>query len=113
MIARGRLDRRVVIEKKTVTRDATYGSEQITWTTHAEVWAEAKDKFSDTSEERVAQGARIVTRSTRLTIRWVEGVTSDMRVRVKRDGRLLQIVAIAEVGRREGLQLTCEEYRGA
>lgn len=112
MPAAGSLDRRVVIEKKTVTRDATYGSEQITWTTHAEAWAEVKDRLTDSSDERVAQGLRIATRSTRVTVRWISGVTSDMRVRLKSDGRLLQIVAIGELGRREGLQLACEEYRG-
>lgn len=107
----GKLDRRIYIEAKSVARDATYGSEQITWTTHAEAWAEVKDRLADSSDERVAQGQRIATRSTRVTLRWIAGVTSDMRVRLKSDGRLLQIVAIAEIGRREGLQLACEEYR--
>lgn len=107
----GRLNRRVTIERKQVVRDATYGSEQITWVTHAEVSAEVRDLAAN---ERVAATAqRVVTRLTRVTVRWVDGLASDMRVRVNSDGRLLQIVGIRELPKRLGYELDCEEYSSA
>ena len=37
------LDTRIRIERKLVTRDPQYGTEQVTWGQFACVWAEVKD----------------------------------------------------------------------
>ena len=103
----GRLNRRVVIEKKSVTRDADFGSESIAWVTHAERWAEVRDL---SAVERAGGPLRTVTRTTTVTVRWVDALTTDMRIRCADDNRLLAIVSIAELRRREGQQLICEEY---
>lgn len=103
----GRLNRRVVIERKSVTRDPDFGSEVISWETFAERWAEVRDL---NAVERTADGLRTVTRTTMVTIRWLDGLTSDMRVRLASDGRLLAITSFVELGRKVGQQLVCEEY---
>lgn len=41
MIRTGRLDQRIVVQEKSVTRDA-YGGEVVTWVPIATVWAEAE-----------------------------------------------------------------------
>ena len=103
----GRLNRRVVIERKTITRDSDFGSELVAWETYAERWAEVRDI---NAVERVSGPLRTVTRVTMVTVRWVDGLTADMRLRCVDDGRLLAITSIAELRRREGQQLVCEEY---
>lgn len=103
----GRLSRRVVIERRRVVRDPDFGSESVTWSTFAERWADVRDV---NAVERDAGPLRTITRITTVTIRWLDGLTSDMRVRLVSDGRLLAITSIVELRRREGQQLVCEEY---
>jgi SPP1 family predicted phage head-tail adaptor len=102
----GRLDRRVTIEYKTVTRD-DFGAEIVSWNTFAEVWAEVRDV---NSVERVIDQLRTMQRLTMVVVRYVPGVTTDMRVRINSEGRLLQITSIAQIGRRLGWSFACEEY---
>lgn len=102
----GRLDRRITIEQKTVTRD-DFGAEIIAWATFAEVWAEIRDV---NSVEKVIDQLRTMTRLTMVTTRYVPGVTTDMRVRVNEDGRVLAITSLAQIGRRLGWSMACEQY---
>lgn len=102
----GSLDRRVTIESKTVTRD-DYGAEVVSWSTFAEVWAEVRDV---NATERVADQIRTLTRLTMIKTRYVSGVTSDMRIRLNEDGRVLAIVSMAQIGRRLGWSFACEQY---
>ena len=102
----GALDRRVTIESKTVTRD-DFGAEVIAWATFAEVWAEVRDI---SSVEKVINEARTMARLTMIRTRYVSGVTSDMRIRLNTDGRVLQITSMAEIGRRLGWSFLCEAY---
>ena len=103
----GRLNRRVVIERRRVARDPDFGSESVTWSTFAERWAEVRDV---SAVERVGEGLRTITRATMVTVRWVDGLKSDMRVKLLGDGRILAITSIVEMGRKVSQQLVCEEY---
>ena len=38
-----KLGTRIRIERKTITRDPQYGTEEVSWTEFARVWAEVKD----------------------------------------------------------------------
>jgi len=106
----GALDRRVLIERKSVTRDA-YGAEVIAWTTVATVSASALDDLgSKSGMESVRQGIRVLEKLTRVVIRYRADITSDMRVTLIDRSRVLQIVSIAEIGRREGTELMCMEF---
>ena len=102
----GDLDRRVTIQQKTVVRDPNYGSEIVSWVTFAERWAKVRDV---NAVERDGDGLRTITRTTLVTVRWLDGLTTDMRV-VLQDGRILNVVSLVEIGRKVGQQLVCEEY---
>lgn len=109
MIA-GKLDRRLLIEEKTVTRDPGYNSEVITWVPVATVWASVRDELSG-SQEGTTNDVRVLTRPCRVWIRWRADVCTTMRATLLGDSeRVMQIVGMAEIGRREGLELRCEAY---
>lgn len=112
MLASGDLNRRVRFERKSVTRDGSYGSEVVTWTTVAEVWA-AVAESADTGPsggERVAQDVKFYTGHTELQIRYRSDLAADMRVVLLDRSKTLQLVSLAEMGRREGLRIVCEDY---
>lgn len=108
----GRLNTRVRIEQKSVTRDANYGSEVVSWVTLATVWAEVEDVLEVATHggEATAQQLRVLTRPTKVCMRYRGDVTSAMRIFMIARSRTLQIVSVAETGRRDGLELMCEEY---
>lgn len=106
MINGGTLDKRVTIQQATRTRDPDYGSEQLTWTTFATVWADVREQ---SSIERVRNELRTLTRVTNVTIRYLPNLRADMRIALP-DSRILQIVSFAEVGRKIAWRIVCEDY---
>jgi len=103
----GDLDRLIRIEQK-VEDNSFDGAGSETWELFAQAWAQVQDMLPSRGE-RLADGLNIATRPARVRIRYIEGVTSDMRL-VMGD-RIMQIVsAPAELGRREGLELMVEDY---
>lgn len=102
----GRLNRRITIQSKTVTRDA-YGGESISWTDVATVWAAV---LPIRGREYVAirqAGAEI---TTRFVIHYRSGITPAMRVvhgdanydiveviNAEDANRFLELMAMAEV----------------
>lgn len=108
----GQYDRRISIEAKTSTVDPEYGTETVTWTTFASrISAQVQDVLPSKSES-AADGIVIAVRPARVRIRYMSGITSDMRL-VLHDttDRTMQIIAgPAELGRREGIELMVTEY---
>lgn len=102
------LDRRVTIQRKVVTQDASYGSEVVTWGVLAVVWAELRDVPPGRSET-IRQGLQQARNQTRVRMRYRADVDSSMRIV---DGtRVLQIIGgPAELGRREFLEVMTEAY---
>lgn len=102
-ISAGDLDNRITIERAVETRDA-FNSVTKTWTSVATVWA-SKEDIRDA--ERVASqevGAEI---TTRFQIRYSSEVAGvDPKHRVICAGRTYDIVAVKEIGRREGIEIT-------
>lgn len=95
----GKLDRRIVIQGLTVTQD-DYGGEVDAWATLATVWAQwlpgaGSERFTAASVYAEAHG--------RFRIRWRSDVTTKHRVTY--DGKEFDILAVDEIGRREGLEL--------
>lgn len=107
----GQLDRYVRIEKKSVTKDSDFGSEVITWVTHKEVWAQITD-ITSRMQESTVHDLRLLKRPCKVIMRYDDTITADMRlVLIDRDNRILQIVTNpAEIGRREAIEFTAEEY---
>ena len=108
-MATGSMDRRLLIERKVVTKDADFGSEVIAWTALATVWGSAVDLLRP-KEENTTAGVRLLNKPCLVQIRYKAGITTDMRITIIERGRLLQIVSIAEIERRRFLFLMCEEF---
>lgn len=106
MIEPGRRNRRVRIERMVASTGFSTGTE--TWELFKTVWAEVQDNRLSRSE-RDGQAIDIATRRARVTIDYRQGITSGMRV-VMGD-RVMQIVSPpVELGHREGLEFTVEDY---
>ncbi len=100
----GQLDKRVTIARRdpAAGRDA-YGKPIPGTVAIATVWANVADV---TARDRVAAPQVMGVRSARVTIRWRAGVESDHVLLF--DGRVWAIRGIANLGRREWIQLTVE-----
>lgn len=99
----GSLDRRITLQRATVTTDSFNNPVQ-TWATLVTVWA---SKLDVRDSERVAAkevGAEI---GTRFQIRWSETVRDlNPKDRLVYADRTYEIVNVKEVGRREGLEIS-------
>lgn len=102
----GLMDQRITIQTATRTRDPVYGSEVLTWNTFATVWAAVNDV---NSVERVNNEIRTLTRVTMIQIRYLPGLTADMRITLS-DGRILAITSLSLVNRRKMWKIVCEAY---
>ena len=112
MTRAGKFDRHVSIEYKTVERDASYGTEVVTWERLELVRAEVQDMLPSRSES-VAQGLALARNQTRIRMRYRNDVTSDMRIVVHGDEDVVyQIIGgPAEVGgRKQMIEMVCERY---
>ena len=105
-----KLSVRIRIERKTITRDPQYGTDEVSWTQFACVWAEVKDILPSRAE-RMAEQIQIARQPARIRIRYLAGITPDMRVII--DNRIHQIIAgPSMLGRREAVELMVEELSG-
>jgi SPP1 family predicted phage head-tail adaptor len=103
-----KLGTRIEIERKAVTNDPQYGTEQVTWEQFACVWAEVKDVLPSKAE-RLADSIQIGRRPARIRIRYLAGLAADMRVII--DNRVHQIISgPATLVRREAMEFMVEEH---
>lgn len=98
----GELDRLVRVEQLLTTQDDLSGEPIKTWQLLVEVWAKKRDAGS---REFFAAARDNVEQSTVWKMRWIEGVTPQMRI--VHDGVPYTIIdgGIKEIGRREGLEI--------
>lgn len=102
MIAAGRLTQRVILQNKSVVRDAM-GGETITWLDAATVWAEIRP-LRGRDLVAAQQAASEVT--ARITVRYRTDVRADWRVKHGTD--LYDIFAVVDpAARHEVLELEC------
>jgi len=108
----GNLDKYIRIEQKTVTNDANYGSEVVTWTTYKECWAQITD-ITTKSQESTNSDLRLLKRPCKVVVRYDDGIDPTMRIIVMdRSDRVLQIISKpAELGRREAMEFMAEDYQ--
>ena len=108
MPAATKLRTRIVIEKATEAQDS-FGEADATWSTHVERWAAVEPQ---SGREFVGAQQTIPELSHLLSLRYVAGVTSKMRVRVKGSGRLLNILAVLNADlQTKDMQLACRELQ--
>lgn len=103
-IRAGDIDRRIRIERASITQDPGSGENVENWALLAEVWASKRD-VSD--RERVAAAEVAAEITTRFVIRWSSQVSDvNPKDRIGFDGRTYGIEAVKVVGRREGLEIS-------
>ena len=95
----GDLDRRIRIQSRTLP--TTFGDELETFTDEATVWA---SKMDVTGRERIRGVVEVAEGTTVFRIRWRSGMTPKKRIIY--DGTVYDISHVAEIGRREGLDIT-------
>lgn len=99
MTLASKLDRRIVIERRTAATD-DYGGPHETFAPLATVWAAVKEADG---REFLASGSQIVAeRKTVFLIRWRALETTD---RVIYAGRIFDIQSTREIGRRAALEI--------
>lgn len=98
----GALDRRITLQRRTVTQDI-YGAEIETWTDIATVWAQRMELRGD---ERWQAMQSVAKTDIKYKIRYRADVGP--LDRLTDGGRVFNIRAVLEIGRREGLELHAE-----
>lgn len=97
----GKLDRRVVIQKRNYSRDST-NTRVETWSDHATVWAE---HVSRRGKESPIAGADRSQDIQQFRIRHRTVNANDYRITYQ--GKTFDITAIAEEGRKDTLLIDC------
>ena len=102
-ISAGSLDRRIALQRATITRDE-YNAEVSTWATFA-TRAASYEPVPD--GEKFRAGERASEISARFVIRWSQAVKdTSPKDQLIFDGRTYAVTRVKEIGRREGLEIT-------
>lgn len=100
----GPLDRRITLERFTYTTDPGSGEQIKVWSTLAVVSA---SKLDVSDSERVAAAEVSASITTRFQIRWDSDWSGlNPKDRLTYAGRVYDIEAVKEIGRREGLEIS-------
>lgn len=103
-LAAGRLDRRIVIERLALVDDG-YQKRPGSW---AALATRPAQYVPGRGSERFAAAAENATQPAAFRIRWSPAVADVSPAdRVRALGRIWTIAGVAELGRREGLELMC------
>jgi SPP1 family predicted phage head-tail adaptor len=98
-----KMSNRVELQARTISTNAV--NEQIeTWATVQKIWAELNWVGA---RERLASEREISIKALRALVRYRAGLDSYTN-RLLVAGEIYNITGIREIGRREGLELTCE-----
>ena len=98
----GTMDRQVVVEQYTTTRD-NWNTPTKTWSTLATIWARKRDQRSG---EVVELDQMVNLNRTLWTIRYRSDIDATMRIAYA--GQFHYIVGIREIGRKELMEITTE-----
>lgn len=108
----GSLDRRITIQRPATVTDPVYGPQDGGWDDFVtRLPAQVQDELPSQTES-TSGVLRMSDRPARVRIRYVRGISSDMRVIVHDEqDRLCQISSTpAEIGRREWIEFTISTY---
>jgi len=102
----GRLDKRITIQQKSLTRDA-FGAAIPSWTTFATVWAEVKSEGQSGSIVDSADAEQV--KSTRV-FKIRAGITVTTEMRILYQGNPWRILNQPNEIAREGYEILAERY---
>lgn len=105
MVAAGKRDRRVVIERKTTSRSET-GAVIETWSAWKTRWMGKRDI---SGSERVRADQELAVETAVWDDLYIDGLRSDDRL--NHEGKIYDILGIAEVGLRAGHEITAMAVR--
>lgn len=108
----GDLDRRITIQKPETVDDPEYGPQAGGWSDFlTRIPAQKRDDLPSNTES-VQGGLRMSAHPARIRVRYVRGITSDMRVVVHENpDEIYEISSTpAEIGRREWIEFTIRAY---
>lgn len=106
-IRAGQLDRRIIIQE--LVTEQIGGATVDKWQPVTDAWARRRDI---TGYERQSSQTETAFMDSIFTIRYVYGVKKAMRIVEQETGLYWDIVFVAEIGRKEGLDLTCQRVGG-
>jgi len=112
MIAGGQFDRRITIQRPTVIEDPEYGPQPGPWVdVFVRVPAQVWDVLPGNAE-RNGQAIDMSEKPARVRIRYLRGISSNMRVIVHNEIDTIHQISAgpAEIGRREWLEFTIKEF---
>ena len=105
----GERDRNITVEAPTVTRDSSTGAPVTTWAQLGNpMWAQVIESAT-ASDEGMANGVATYAKPTRIRALYRSDINETQRVNLG-GGRLLAIIGVAMMGRREGIELACKEW---
>ncbi len=99
----GRLRERVTVQQAAESRNAL-GETVLAWSTYAERWASVEGV---SAREALAAGQQDVTITHRVRMRYVSGMTQNMRISWR--SRTLHVVSLLEYDNRTEHVAICEE----
>ena len=102
----GELDRRITFQREEITQSPS-GAPMRLWVDVATVWASFRPAMG---KERYQAPQTLATRTGTWRIRWRTGIDEKMRFLFR--GDVWQIDGLAEIGRREGLEITATAIEG-
>ena len=97
----GAMDRRVTLQNRVLVTD-NEGNTMEEFTDLAEVYAGRRDTLGS---ERIASGAEVAVADAVFRIRWRSDIGTTTQL--KEGDMIWDVLAQAELGRRDGLDLTC------
>lgn len=111
MIAAGKYDRLIQFEVQVKTKDQRFNAPTVSWVPHGEkAWAQVIESSTEPgSNPGAAEGVAAYVRPTKVRMRW-RGDIDRTTMRINFGGRILRITGTAELGRRQELELACEEW---
>lgn len=106
----GPLNTRGRFESRSVTQDAAFGTEVVTWALAAVRWCNVQDVLPSRSEG-IVRDLEVSKNPTRLRIRYCTDITSKMRLIINRPTRTIyQLVSgPAIIGDKDGLEFMIEK----
>lgn len=111
MVPAGKLDRLIQFEVQTRTTDTRFNARVIEYVPYgAKAWAQVIESSAEPgANPAAAEGVAAYVKPTKVRIRW-RGDIDKTRMRINYGGRLLRIIGTAELGRREDLEIACQEW---
>lgn len=99
MLKAGAMDRRIVVEKPTITQDALGGRVEA-WQEVCQTWAEIVPQSVRARYDGAVESSE---RKVIFRVRYISDIKETQRVRY--EDKTYQIIGLQELGRREGLEI--------